>query len=216
MQLKGQSNILKILGIDTLLEDRGMKVYADEQHETVYTYAFAEVCDMLHDQKRSAYNAARAHEQRISALKKKGVIFAVIGTVVLGCIVYHFTYNKAFEEGRKKGYDSGHKAGYTSGLYDGYNKVADEYEYFHEAAVIITPGGSKYHRFGCSHINEREVYILNIEAAVDIGYSACLDCKKELSFKEWTRLKRIEETNSFGSSTFGGPFKKTFVETHQN
>lgn len=216
MQLKGQSNLLKIWGIDTLLEDRGIRVYADEQQETVYTEAFAEICDMLTEQRRAAYNAERAYERRVSALKKKAVIFAVIGAVVLGCLVYHFTYNKAFEEGREKGYDAGHKAGYTSGLYDGYNKVAAEYEYFNEAAVIITPGGSKYHRFACSHIDDREVYILNVEAAVDLGYKACLDCKKDLSFGEWTRLNQIEESNSFGSSTFGGPFKETFVETHQN
>lgn len=52
----------------------------------------------------------------------------------------------------------------------------DEYVFWHKYAVIVTSTGSKYHTYGCSHVQGRTFWIYNIDAAKSKGYSPCLDC----------------------------------------
>ena len=51
-----------------------------------------------------------------------------------------------------------------------------ELYFWENSAVICTTEGSKYHHYGCSHIEGRSIYIYNIENAKAMGYTPCLDC----------------------------------------
>lgn len=51
-----------------------------------------------------------------------------------------------------------------------------ERSFWHEYAVIVTSTGSKYHTYGCQHVDGQKFWIYNIEAAKAKGYTACLDC----------------------------------------
>lgn len=66
------------------------------------------------------------------------------------------------------------------------DSIYDEYDFYHEYAVIVTAEGGKYHRYGCSHIEGREFWIYNIDAAESKGYEPCRDCVKGKSFKSLT------------------------------
>lgn len=63
-----------------------------------------------------------------------------------------------------------------STVFDEHN---DEYWFYHSGAVIVTTTGSKYHHYGCPHLDGRDFYIFNIENAEYQGYSPCLDCWDE-------------------------------------
>lgn len=56
------------------------------------------------------------------------------------------------------------------------SNMEDEYEFYHNYAVIVTESGTKYHRYGCYHIENKSFYIYNIENAKSHGYTACKDC----------------------------------------
>lgn len=51
-----------------------------------------------------------------------------------------------------------------------------ELGFWDEYAVICTTEGSKYHHYGCSHIEGKNFYIYNIDQAEALGYTPCLDC----------------------------------------
>ena len=92
---------------------------------------------------------------------------------------YNEGENIGYVEGKSIGYDNGKKVGYNEGYSKGYGyyeRVEDEYQFFHEYAVIVTTTGKKYHRYDCYHINNRRFYIYNIENAKAQGYTPCLDC----------------------------------------
>lgn len=59
------------------------------------------------------------------------------------------------------------------------SEIKDEYFFYHNSAVIVSsPGGTKYHKYGCYHLGER-FYIYNIENARAKGYTACADCEPD-------------------------------------
>lgn len=100
---------------------------------------------------------------------------------------YDVGHDDGYEEGYEAGYDDcdyekaqGYESGYDDGRSDGrsemYDEIGDEYEFFHDYAVIVTTTGSKYHHYGCYHIEGRRYYIYNIENAEAKGYTPCLDC----------------------------------------
>lgn len=82
--------------------------------------------------------------------------------------------------GRSEGYDDGYAdglaAGYDAGYLDGESVNHDELSFYRDNAVIVTLGGEKYHRWGCSHVSGRQYLIYNIGLAELRGYAPCLDC----------------------------------------
>lgn len=97
------------------------------------------------------------------------------------------SYEEGYSSGKSTGYESGYDAGtrdayatgYDEGLADGISKHLDEVRFFRNHACIVTTTGSKYHHYGCPHIDYQEYYIYNIENAEYQGYTPCLDCWQE-------------------------------------
>lgn len=54
--------------------------------------------------------------------------------------------------------------------------ISDEYNFYHNHAVIVTESGSRYHSYGCYHLNYDSFWIYNFEAAKSEGYTPCKDC----------------------------------------
>lgn len=54
--------------------------------------------------------------------------------------------------------------------------ISDEYHFYHDHAVIVTESGSRYHSYGCYHLNYDSFWIYNVEAAKVEGYTPCKDC----------------------------------------
>lgn len=55
--------------------------------------------------------------------------------------------------------------------------ISDEYNFYHDYAVIVTESGSRYHSYGCYHINNASSFwIYNVNAAKGKGYTPCKDC----------------------------------------
>jgi hypothetical protein len=103
-----------------------------------------------------------------------------LSSLVAGAVIYHFNaIEKAYADGNSWGqhigYKQGQKAGYDKG-YAYYEKIKDEYEFYHEYAVRVTTTGKKYHRYDCYHAKDKSFYIYNISTAEAKGYTPCLDC----------------------------------------
>lgn len=97
-------------------------------------------------------------------------------SLVSVAVVYHNNaIDKAYAEGANIGYAEGKDIGYDKG-YAFYEKIKDEYEFFHEYAVITTKAGEKYHRYDCYHIRNRSFYIFTKSSAESRGYTPCRDC----------------------------------------
>lgn len=54
--------------------------------------------------------------------------------------------------------------------------ISHEYSFYHDHAVIVTESGSRYHSYGCYHLNYDSFWIYNVEAAKSEGYTPCKDC----------------------------------------
>lgn len=102
-------------------------------------------------------------------------IILLISLVSGAVVFYNNAIEKAYNEGKNDGYSSGTRKGYKVG-YAYYADIKDEYNFYHDYAVITTTTGKKYHRYGCYHIKNRSFYIFNIENAKARGYTKCLDC----------------------------------------
>lgn len=127
-----------------------------------------------------------------------------ISSVAIGYFSYSTGYNSGYDNGSESGYEAGHKAGYDEGHNEGYAdaesaysktiadlqdradtyqdlffETTDEWLFFHNYSVIVTTTGSKYHHYGCPHLDDHRYYIYNIELAESKGYSPCLDCWDE-------------------------------------
>ena len=122
--------------------------------------------------------------------KKVYIILCIVLLLSLASVAVIYHYNAiedAYDEGRIIGYDNGKSKGYKEGYAKGYDKgydkgygfyeeIEDEYRFYHNVAVIVTTAGRKYHRYDCYHIENRSIYIYNIENAEAKGYTPCLDC----------------------------------------
>ena len=71
------------------------------------------------------------------------------------------------DTGYSKGYDEGYTQGYYVGFSDAAGATADP--------VYITLSGTKYHRAGCSYLNDSAV-MTSRSAAIADGYTACSRC----------------------------------------
>ena len=89
---------------------------------------------------------------------------------------YDAAVSDAWQEGCDVGKDVGYDEGYDEGYDDGLLEHRPERVFFRNYACIVTTSGSKYHHYGCYHIEGRSFYIYNIELAKSKGYTPCLDC----------------------------------------
>ena len=118
--------------------------------------------------------------------RKLNRILPFVACAVILCIAillllnYHNNeIDASYEIGYHNGYNKGESDGYNDGYKDGtkyIQNLRNEYDFFHNNAVIVTTTGNKYHRYGCQHIKNRPYYIYNIELAKAKGYTPCLDC----------------------------------------
>lgn len=122
-------------------------------------------------------------------------IFLFVAAPFYGDSQYADGYDKGYKEGSNTGYSDGYNEGYrggkragtVSGEDTGYSKGYDEgytqgyYVGFSDAAgvtadpVYITLSGTKYHRAGCSYLNDSAV-MTSRSAAIADGYTACSRC----------------------------------------
>lgn len=93
---------------------------------------------------------------------------------------YSAGHTDGYDEGSYTGYDAGYEegqsSGYDNGYADCYLEHFREYTFFRNGACIVTVSGSKYHHWGCYHIDGSRYYIYNVELAVSYGYEPCEDC----------------------------------------
>lgn len=98
-------------------------------------------------------------------------------------------YDNGYEAGRDFGYDegayAGYDAGYKEGYSDGYSVNLEEHVFFRTGACIVTTSGSKYHHWGCYHIDGSRYYIYNVELAESYGYDPCADCWEAGLLIDW-------------------------------
>ena len=67
---------------------------------------------------------------------------------------------------------------YTSNIKefsDRYFSIRDEYDFYHNGAVIVSDVDSCYHTYSCTHW-DYPIWIYNNEAAASEGYTPCKDC----------------------------------------
>lgn len=64
-------------------------------------------------------------------------------------------------------------------LISNYNDINPEYTFYHDNAVIAVTNGHNYHKYGCSWVRWRDVYIYNKEHAIALGLEPCYDCYYE-------------------------------------
>ncbi len=98
--------------------------------------------------------------------------------IAAGGIGSYYSYERGHKDGYHSGYDDGRGVGYNCGYLEGYNKISEEYEFFHSHAGIVVRNSKRYHRYGCYHIDGKDFRIYNIEAAKGEGYTPCADCFK--------------------------------------
>ena len=117
-------------------------------------------------------------EYRINKSRKIKALLCIVLLVSLSVIavVYHNnSIDDAYYEGIRSGYTKGYDKGYDKG-YAHYERIKDEYNFFHKYAVRVTTTGKKYHRYDCYHVKGKSFYIFNISEAEGQGYTPCLDC----------------------------------------
>lgn len=122
---------------------------------------------------------ARCEKPRKRRNVKRLICIILIPVLIAaGGIGSYYSYERGHKDGYHSGYDDGRGVGYNCGYLEGYNKISEEYEFFHNAAVIVTTTGSKYHHYNCHYVKNSDIYIYNIENAKYKGYTPCSDCFK--------------------------------------
>lgn len=135
------------------------------------------------------YSGARARELEKQPKSARTRLVIVCATSVLCialaamCLILHFNNRELVEENTRL---TNHQETLRKGIYSlreqldeanrDYYDLSEEIEFWRDYAVITTTTGSKYHAYGCPHIEGREFYIYNIDNAIYKGYSPCLDC----------------------------------------
>ena len=112
--------------------------------------------------------------------KKVYICIVLLLSLAFAAVIYHRNaIEEAYKDGERVGYSDGKSVGYDKGYNTGYSyykKIKDEYQFFHDYAVITTSTGKRYHRYNCYHISNRRFCIYNISTAESKGYTPCLDC----------------------------------------
>lgn len=112
------------------------------------------------------------------ARKKWMVIFLILSILFFGSSTFFYSkYIDAKSEcaSLQKSLSDSQEAVNT--LSDQYMDLVQEVSFFEGSSVLVSPRGSKYHRYGCSHINMSTAQVLTFEQAKNKGYTACLTCK---------------------------------------
>lgn len=166
------------------LTNRGISVYVDmgiRRGLFITRRAFGEVCDMLAKERAMLHDLRRKTKRRTSIISALCVIFAALS------LLAYSSYQSAMGEIEELKADKSGliaevreitelKENANRRLLEYKERVDDEYNFFHEYAVIATETGEKYHQYGCYHIKNRDFYIFNISAAKSKGYKPCKDC----------------------------------------
>lgn len=176
------------------LTNRGISVYVDmgiRRGLFITRRAFGEVCVMLDNERAMLHDLRNKTKRRTSIISALCVIFAALS------LLAYSSYQSAVGEIARLKADKASLTATVSELneqkersdrkLDEYKdsvarlteykeSVDDEYNFFHEHAVIVTTAGEKYHEYGCYHIRNRSFYIFNTENAIHRGYTPCLDC----------------------------------------
>lgn len=108
------------------------------------------------------------HEKTKSKSNYRLVIclIAIILALSVGFIAYFNEQNKKLSD-----------AEYWHEFYkEKFLEIEDEYNFYHKNAVVVTSTGSKYHKFSCSHVANRQILIYDIATALVEGYTPCYDC----------------------------------------
>lgn len=180
------------------LTNRGISVYVDmgiRRGLFITRRAFGEVCDMLDKERAMLHDLRRKTKRRITFTSTLCVIFAALS--LLAYSSYQSansslqSANSSLQSAREEIADlkadkadliaevrelTESKENANRKLIEYKERVDDEYNFFHERAVIVTTEGEKYHEYGCYHIRNRRFLIFNTENAIHKGYTPCLDC----------------------------------------
>lgn len=112
--------------------------------------------------------------------KKHSNLPLIVCVVLLMCSlagnVYFFIQNTELShEAQLWGDKYSEKLNDLDNLQKKYNEIYDEYDFYHNGAVIVTESGSRYHTYDCYHW-DYPIWIYNNEAAASMGYTPCKDC----------------------------------------
>ena len=92
----------------------------------------------------------------------------------------------------KVSYDKGKAVGIEQGKKEGIDEYRKEIEiarvssramFLDQHIAIVTESGTKYHAYGCHHIQGKSFWAYNIEQAESMGYSPCIDCDPGVYFR---------------------------------
>ncbi|MBR2782768.1 MAG: zinc-ribbon domain-containing protein [Firmicutes bacterium] len=111
---------------------------------------------------------------------KKQVGRAVVVLLFLamaGGLVYQYTQNQALLE-KLNSYKLVNASSDKNTEYwkDKYLSIKDEYQFYHDHAVIVQDGVTNYHSYGCPRLDYSYFWIYNTEYAIDRGYDPCSEC----------------------------------------
>lgn len=112
--------------------------------------------------------------------KKCFVVPLILCAALLACSLAGNAYQYSQNATLKKEYSSLEASSEYSDrnykeLSDRYFSIRDEYDFYHNGAVIVTETGSRYHTYSCYHW-DYPIWIYNKEAAISEGYTPCKDC----------------------------------------
>lgn len=112
--------------------------------------------------------------------KKCFVVPLILCAALLACSLIGNIYQYSQNATLKKEYSSLEASSEYSDrnykeLSDRYFSIRDEYDFYHNGAVIVTETGSRYHTYSCYHW-DYPIWIYNKEAAASEGYTPCKDC----------------------------------------
>ena len=88
-----------------------------------------------------------------------------------------------------------------------YSAIYDEYEFYHDYAVIVGDGETNYHSYGCSRLFDNYgnmkvdgFWIHNVYAAEGLDYDPCPECLSEEDRGDWTIDDYRDELESLNES----------------
>lgn len=114
----------------------------------------------------------------------RGLVAALIIAMGVG-LVYLYNQNQALaqeldmktkEASRNESLYKGAESNANSWK-NKYLSIYDEYQFYHDYAVIVQDGVTNYHSYGCPRIDYSYFWIYNIDAAEGLDYDPCPKCQ---------------------------------------
>ncbi len=102
------------------------------------------------------------------------IAIAVVAIALIGLNAYQYIVNKQKVEQLEYRFQSikSDKDNYLEELI----LAREEIAFWDSNVVICTQSGEKYHKYGCSHLVDRDYFVCTAEEAKRRGYLPCLDC----------------------------------------